>query len=383
MTGRRTKRTEPCVDPSGIRRVRALLLAWYDAHKRDLPWRRSRDPYAIWISEAMLQQTRVETVIPYWERFLETFPTVESLAAADIDDVYAVWTGLGYYSRARNLKHAAETIVAEHDGALPDTAEGLETLKGIGRYTAGAVASIAFEREAPLVDGNVIRVFARLLGIREDSASKAVVDRMWDEAAALVVGERPGDLNQAIMELGATLCTPRNPSCLICPIREACDAAAVGDAEALPIKRKKTKQTKMRAVAAWLERDGRILIVRRPEEGLMAGLWELPGGEIEIREEAKDRLPHVLRERVGLEIHGAESVGSIEHLFTHRRLTLDVFRARLSPGGRVRRSGYTAHKWIAPQAALELAHAGPMRKAMTLLGATDETSARAARKRTK
>ena len=383
MTARRSKRIEPSADPSGIRRVRAPLLAWYDAHQRDLPWRHSRDPYAIWISEAMLQQTRVETVIPYWERFLETFPTVESLATAEIDDVYAVWTGLGYYSRARNLKHAAETIVAEHDGALPDTAEGLETLKGIGRYTAGAVASIAFGREAPLVDGNVIRVFARLLGIREDSASKAVVDRMWDEAAALVVGERPGDLNQAIMELGATLCTPRNPSCLICPIREACDAAAAGDAETLPIKRKKTKQTKMRAVAAWLERDGRILVVRRPEEGLMAGLWELPGGEIEIREEAKDRLPHVLRERVGLEIHGAESVGSVEHLFTHRRLTLDVFRARLSPGGRVRRSGYTAHKWIAPQAALELAHAGPMRKAMTLLGVTDETSARAARKRTK
>lgn len=383
MAVRREKQPKPVRVGSGIRRVRAPLLAWYDAHKRDLPWRRTRDPYAIWISEAMLQQTRVETVIPYWERFLETFPTVRDLAAADIDDVYAVWTGLGYYSRARNLKHAAETIVAEHGGALPDTAEGLETLKGIGRYTAGAVASIAFEREAPLVDGNVIRVFARLLGIREDSASKAVVDRMWEEAETLVVGERPGDLNQALMELGATLCTPRKPSCLICPIREACDAVAAGDAESLPIKKKKAKQTKMRAVAAWLERDGRILVVRRPDEGLMAGLWELPGGEIEPRDEPKDRLANVLRERVGLEILGADSIGSVEHLFTHRRLTLDVFRARLSPGGRVRRSGYTAHKWIAPEAALELAHAGPMRKAMTLLGVTDETSARAARKRTR
>ena len=217
MAARRKKQRATSAESSGIRRVRAPLLAWYDAHKRDLPWRRTRDPYAIWISEAMLQQTRVETVIPYWERFLETFPTVDALAAADIDEVYAVWTGLGYYSRARNLKHAAETIVGQHAGALPDTAEGLETLKGIGRYTAGAVASIAFDREAPLVDGNVIRVFARLLGIREDSASKAVVDRMWDEAARLVVGPRPGDLNQALMELGATVCTPRNPSCLICP----------------------------------------------------------------------------------------------------------------------------------------------------------------------
>ncbi|MEM9174476.1 MAG: A/G-specific adenine glycosylase [Myxococcota bacterium] len=383
MAGRRKQPRDPSEDPSGIRRVRAPLLAWYDAHKRDLPWRRTRDPYAIWISEAMLQQTRVETVIPYWERFLATFPTVDALAAADIDDVYAVWTGLGYYSRARNLKHAAETIVAEHEGALPDTADGLETLKGIGRYTAGAVASIAFEREAPLVDGNVMRVFARLLGIREDIAGKAVVDRMWDEAGTLVVGERPGDLNQALMELGATLCTPRNPSCLICPIRACCDASAVGDQAALPIKRKKTKQTKMRAVAAWLEREGKILVVRRPEAGLMAGLWELPGGEIEAKDEAKDRLAAVLREAVGLEILGAEAVGSIEHLFTHRRLTLDVFRARLAPGGRVRRSGYVAHKWVAPEAALELAHAGPMRKAMTLLGATDETSARAAGKRRK
>ena len=373
----------PKEDPSEIRRIREPLLAWYDAHKRDLPWRRTRDPFAIWISEAMLQQTRVETVIPYWERFLETFPTVEALAAADLDDVYAVWTGLGYYSRARNLKHAAETIVAEHGGALPDTAEGLETLKGIGRYTAGAVASIAFEREAPLVDGNVIRVFARLLGIREDSTSKSVVDRMWGEAATLVVGERPGDLNQALMELGATLCTPRNPSCLICPIRTACDAAATGDAESLPIKKKNTKQTKMRAVAAWLERDGRILVVRRPDEGLMAGLWELPGGQIEAKDESKDRLSDLLRASVGLEILGVEPVGSVEHLFTHRKLTLDVFRARLRPGGRVRRRGYTAHKWIAPEAALELAHAGPMRKAMALLGATDEQSARAARKRAK
>ena len=366
-----------------IRAVRIPLLRWYDANKRDLPWRHTRDPYAIWISEAMLQQTRVETVIPYWERFLETFPTVGALASADIDDVYAVWTGLGYYSRARNLKHAAETIVAEHGGQLPDTAEGLETLKGIGPYTAGAVASIAFEREAPLVDGNVIRVFARLLGIREDSASKPVVDRMWDEAATLVVGERPGDLNQAIMELGATLCTPRNPSCLICPIREACDAAATGDAESLPIKKKKTKQTKMRAVAAWLERNGKILVVRRPETGLMAGLWELPGGEIDPKDESKERLAEVLREAVGLEVLDAEALGSVEHLFTHRKLTLDVFRARLAPGGRVRRSGHVAHKWVAPEAALELAHAGSTRKALTLLGVTDEQSARAARKRSR
>jgi len=363
---------------SEIRRIRAPLLRWYDANRRDLPWRRSRDPYAIWISEAMLQQTRVETVIPYWERFLTRFPDVESLAAADIDDVYAVWTGLGYYSRARNLKHAAETVVADHGGRLPDTAPGLRELKGIGRYTAGAVASIAFDREEPLVDGNVVRVFARLLGIREDSAAKAVVESLWVVAAALVRGQRPGDLNQALMELGATLCTPRNPHCLACPVRRHCDAHAQGDAEQLPIKKKKPKQRPMRAVAAWIEREGRILAVRRPEEGLMAGLWELPGGEIEAKDEPKDRLAEVLRSAVGLQIRDVEPIGRIEHLFTHRRLALEVFRCRSDRGARVRRQGFVAHRWLRPEAMLELAHAGPTRKALKLLGVTEESSARAA-----
>ena len=363
---------------SPIRKVRAPLLRWYDANRRDLPWRRSNDPYAIWISEAMLQQTRVETVIPYWERFLEVFPDVESLAQANLDDIYAVWTGLGYYSRARNLKHAAETVVAEHDGRLPETADGLRELKGIGRYTAGAIASIAFDREEPLVDGNVVRVFTRILGIREESTAKAVLDRLWEIAGELVCGPRPGDLNQALMELGATLCTPKNPNCLACPVRSHCDAHLRGDAERLPIKKKKTKPKSMRAVAAWIERGGKILVVRRPEKGLMAGLWELPGGEIGPKDEAKDRVGGILRDAVGLEIRDVQSVGQIEHLFTHRRLELDVFRCRADKGGRVRRVELQAHRWIRPIALLDLGHAGSTRKAMTLFGVTDEKSARAA-----
>jgi A/G-specific adenine glycosylase len=363
---------------SQIRRIRAPLLRWYDANRRDLPWRRSSDPYAIWISEAMLQQTRVETVIPYWERFLEAFPDVECLAQADLDDIYAVWTGLGYYSRARNLKHAAETIVADHAGRLPETAEGLLELKGIGRYTAGAVASIAFDREEPLVDGNVIRVFTRLLGIREESTAKTILDRLWTIAGELVRGPRPGDLNQALMELGATLCTPKNPDCPACPIRNRCDAHARGDVEQLPIKKKKSKPKLMRAIAAWIERGGKILAVRRPEVGLMAGLWELPGGEIEAKVEAKERLAEILRQAVGLEIRDAHSVGRIEHLFTHRRLEVEIFRCRADKGQRVRRNQFQAHRWVRPSALLDLAHAGPTRKAMTLFGVTDETSARAA-----
>jgi A/G-specific adenine glycosylase len=362
----------------GIRKIRAPLLRWYDANRRDLPWRRTRDPFAIWISEAMLQQTRVDTVIPYWERFLETFPDVETLAAANLDDVYAVWTGLGYYSRARNLRAAAQTIVAEHDGRLPDTAEQLRGLKGIGPYTAGAVASIAFDREEPLVDGNVIRVFTRLVGIREDSADKQVVKQLWEIAAELVRGHRPGDLNQALMELGAMICTPRSPDCSLCPVRRHCDAFARGDAESLPIKKKRTKQKPMRAVAAWIERGGRVLIVRRPEVGLMAGLWELPGGEIEPREEGKDRLRDVLADRVGLATRDHQSIGSIEHQFTHRRLQLEVFRCLTDKGARVKLDGFVAHEWVHPLTLLARAHAGSTRKALTILGVTDESSARAA-----
>ena len=362
-----------------IRKVRAPLLRWYDANRRDLPWRRSTDPYAIWISEAMLQQTRVETVIPYWEHFLEAFPNVESLAQADLDDIYAAWTGLGYYSRARNLKHAAETIIAEHDGQLPETADGLRKLKGIGRYTAGAVASIAFDREEPLVDGNVIRVFTRLLGIREESTLKTVIDQLWTIANELVRGPRPGDLNQALMELGATLCTPKSPDCPACPLRNRCDAHVRGDAERLPIKKRKTKPKSIRAVAAWIGRGGKILAVRRPEKGLMAGLWELPGGEIGPKDEAKNRLEEILLSAVGLEIRDAQSVGRIEHVFTHRRLEAEVFRCRADKGQRVRRNRYQAHRWIRPSALLDLAHAGPTRKAMILFGVTDESSARAAR----
>ena len=364
-----------------IRKVRGPLLRWYDANRRDLPWRRTRDPYAIWISEAMLQQTRVETVIPYWERFLETFPDIESLAHAELDDVYASWTGLGYYSRARNLKAAAETIMDEYDGRLPNTAEDLRKLKGIGRYTAGAVASIAFDREEPLVDGNVIRVFSRLLGIREDSSARSVVEGLWSVAAELVRGPRPGDLNQALMELGATLCTPRNPDCQICPIRRHCDAHAKGDAESLPIKKKRTKQKPMRAVGAWIERGGRILVVRRPEKGLMAGLWELPGGEIDPGEEGKDRVREVLLCKLGLATHGHQWVGSVEHIFTHRRLQLEVFRCVAEKGARVRLEGFVAHQWTQPSQLLKRAHAGSTRKALTLLGVTDESSARAAGRR--
>ncbi|MFP6656062.1 MAG: A/G-specific adenine glycosylase [Myxococcota bacterium] len=373
------RRAEP--DPEGIARIRGIrapLLRWYDANARNLPWRRSNDPYAIWISEAMLQQTRVETVIPYWQAFLTAFPDVESLARAELDEIYKIWTGLGYYSRARNLKHAAETIVAQYDGRLPETVDGLRELKGVGPYTAGAISSIAFDREEPIVDGNIIRVFSRAFGIREEITTKKIVDRLWWIAGVLVRGPRPGDFNQALMELGALVCTSRKPQCADCPIHKHCDAYAEGDVEKLPIKKSKPKPKPMRAVAGWIERDGKILIARRPEKGLMAGLWELPGGEIDLKQDGKDRIAEIIQTVVGLKIQDSQSFGHIEHIFTHRKLDLEIFRCRLSRGQRVKRIGYSQHRWVSPSAILKLPHAGPLRKAMVLLLITQESSARKA-----
>jgi A/G-specific adenine glycosylase len=331
-----------------------------------MPWRETSDPYAIWISEAMLQQTRVETVIPYWERFLSMFPDVHTLATADLDDVLGVWAGLGYYSRARNLQAAARVIDAEHGGELPDDAETLRTLPGIGRYTAGAVASIAFDRPEPVLDGNVKRVLARLLGIREDIGRPAVVERLWREAAALVQGPDPGDLNQALMELGATLCTPKSPRCVACPLASLCDARREGDAEALPIKARKKPPREVEAVVALVLRRGKALAVRRPRRGLLGGLWDLPGDALMSGEPPRAGLVRALRERVGLAVSRPAKVGSVQHVFTHRKLKLHVFRCD-TPKGRTRLDGFETHKWLAPSSIHSLPHGAITGKALDLL----------------
>ncbi len=295
----------------------------------------------------MLQQTRVETVVPYYERFLARFPDVRALATADLDEVLGSWSGLGYYSRARNLKRAAEQLVERFGGCLPDDPEQLRSLPGIGRYTAGAVASIAFDRPAPVVDGNVARVLSRILGIRDPL--EASDERLWSEAAALVRGAHPGDLNQALMELGAQVCVPHSPRCNVCPVARHCDARARGDAEHLPIRVPKADARRVYAVAGLVERGGRLLAVRRPENGLLGGLWELPGAEVGARAAGAPALVRALKERVGLEVETVETAGSLEHVFTHRRLQLRVFRCRAKPG-RVRRSDYTGHRWVTARA---------------------------------
>ncbi|MEZ4469232.1 MAG: A/G-specific adenine glycosylase [bacterium] len=218
-------------------RVRAPLLAWYDAHRRTMPWREAPSPWRTWVSEIMLQQTRVESVIPYFHRFLERFPDPAALAAAPLDEVLALWAGLGYYSRARSLHRAAQQVVERHGGEIPNDPEAFGALTGVGPYTRGAVMSIAFGRAEPLVDGNVVRVISHLDHIAEDPRRPAVSRRFWARAGELVVGERPGDLNQALMELGALICTPRSPLCLVCPVASDCDARAAGTQEACPSSR--------------------------------------------------------------------------------------------------------------------------------------------------
>jgi len=347
-------------------RLRERLLRWYDANRRDLPWRRSRDPYAIWISETMLQQTRVETVIPYYERFLARFPDVQSLADASQEDVYSEWAGLGYYSRARNLHAAARAVVEDFGGALPADADGLRQLPGVGRYTAGAVASIAFDRPEAIVDGNVKRVLARLLGIRGDMGDRAVEDRILADAASLARGERPGDLNQALMELGATVCTPRSPSCTRCPLARSCDARRAGDAESLPRKSRRAAVRPVDGVAVWLARGDRVLAVKREAGGLLGGLWELPGGDLEPGERPEDGARRWLSGSLGIDVLDLAGAGRVGHVFTHRSLTLHLLRGRAG-AGRTRRRGLAEHRWLAADALRDLPIATVTRKALAVL----------------
>lgn len=291
--------------------MQSFLLEWYDAAHRPLPWRETSDPYAIWVSEIMLQQTRAETVIGYYTRFLSQFPTVFDLANAQEEQVLKAWEGLGYYSRARNLKKCAQEVVANHSGLFPKDAASLKTLPGIGDYTSGAVASIAFGQQVPAVDGNVERVVSRLRGIREDVGIPSVKRHLRAEATAFVPKERPGDFNQAMMELGARVCQPV-PRCTECPITQFCDAYDAGDADALPIKQRKAPQRIIsRGVAIVLHGD-QVLLHRR-EERLLQGLWCFPGtDDITDPKDIARRMA-----KLGLTLHYERPLGEARHVFTH------------------------------------------------------------------
>lgn len=266
-----------------VEQLRAMglpLLAWYDAHKRDLPWRRTRDPYRVWVSEIMLQQTRVAAVLPYYQRWMEALPTVEALAAVDEEELMKLWQGLGYYSRARNLQRAARMIQDDLEGQFPSTREGLLALPGVGDYTAGAVASIAFGLPVPAVDGNVLRVASRVANIREDILDQGTRNRFRDRMAAAMPQDRPGEFNQALMDLGATVCLPKGaPECGACPLEGICAARRLGCAQELPLRGAKAPRRAEEKTVYLLVRDGRVALRKRPGRGLLAGLWEFPNVE--------------------------------------------------------------------------------------------------------
>jgi A/G-specific adenine glycosylase len=321
------------LDPKTRTDFAQRLLAWFASAARDLPWRSDRSPYRVWLAEVMLQQTQVDTVAPYYERFLARFSTVEALAAAPLEDVLKLWEGLGYYARARNLHAAARQIVSRLGGQIPDTFKALLTLPGVGRYTAGAVASIAFGRDVPAVDGNVRRVLARVFAIREDVSRSAVQRELEALAQSLLPPGKAGVFNEALMELGATVCAPRTPQCDSCPLRDLCQAHAAGEQASLPVKRprKRTPHYDV-AAAVTVDKDGHVLVSQRNADDMLGGLWEFPGGKREDGETLPECLAREMREELDVEVEVGALLTVVKHAYTHFRITLRAFRCRVVKG---------------------------------------------------
>ncbi len=342
--------------------LRRALLAWYERHRRDLPWRRSRDPYRVWVSEVMLQQTTVKTALPYYERFLERFPSLASLASAAEEEVLAVWSGLGYYHRARSLHRGARHVLERHAGVFPRSLEAALAVPGVGLYTASAVLSIAHGQPLPVVDGNVRRVLGRLLALRGPEYRRDAP--YYNRAEELLDRERPGDWNQALMELGATVCLPRKPACEACPLRRHCSARAQGIVEQLPEGRARRAPVEVTVAAALVVKDGRVLLVRRPEGPLLGKLWEVPQTSLESRGLAD--LARELAERHGLRVVPGALTVRARHAITFRRITLEGYRARLAgpePGDPER------FRWARPEEVAGLAVSSATRKLLRGLGA--------------
>lgn len=349
---------------------RRSLLRWFDAHQRDLPWRRTRDPYRIWLSEVLLQQTRVEAVRAYYERFITTFPSVTALANAEVDEVLRLWAGLGYYSRARNLHAAAQAMRDDHAGAVPRTAEALRALPGVGRYTAAAVASIAFGQPAAALDGNIKRVLARLFAIDAPIDVPATTELLWRLADSTLARRRPGDFNQAMMELGATVCTPRSPACEKCPVRRHCTAFAHGLQHTLPRKLPKRVVPLVIAGAAAIHRGDQLLVVQRPRRGLLGGLWELPAAEFPADTAGAPNaaaLRAALLRDFGVRVGSLAACGVVEHQFTHRLRRTSVFRGEFRDGC-VAPVVHAAARWIRGDELSQLAWSTMDRKILASAG---------------
>ncbi len=345
----------------------ARLLAWYGDHKRDLPWRRdAHDPYRVWISETLLQQTQVATVIPYYARFLARFPTVRALAAARLDDVLKVWEGVGYYARARNLHRAAQEIATRFGGEIPGTVEELLTLPGVGRYTAGAVASIAFGRDEPALDGNVTRVICRYFHIARDPKGAEARNLLWELVQQLLPRGNAGAFNQALMELGATVCAPRQPACSACPLQRGCAARRLGIQEQLPIKRRKKKLPHHQVAVGVVWKGKKLLIAQRYTQDLLGGLWEFPGGHQEQGESLARCVAREVREEVGIAIKVGKEFATVNHAYSHFSITMHAFDCHWLRG-RPRALGCAAVKWVLPRELARYAFPAANRKIITNL----------------
>jgi A/G-specific adenine glycosylase len=348
MEGGRRRRKTGIVNKSAKKRrasIPDLVLQWYAEHQRDLPWRRTHNPYLIWVSEIMLQQTQVDTVLPYYERFLSAFPTVPSLAGASLQEVLKVWENLGYYSRARHLHLATQEIMTRWGGRIPDSEKALSSLPGIGRYTAAAILSFAFGHRVATVDGNVRRVICRLFAIREPLDQAHTLRRIHELAEKLVPEGGSSSFNQGLMDLGATVCTPRNPSCTTCPLQTLCLARKQGLEERLPITKKRAP-LKHKDVTAGLilDKRGRLLIVQRPASGLLGGLWKFPGGAARPQESLEKALIRTVREELGIGVEVQKAITTVKHAYTHFRITLHAYRCRVN-GARPKALGCQSWMW--------------------------------------
>ncbi len=367
MPGRASRPSSPAPpDATFCQRLGHRLLAWFTCCRRDLPWRRDRDPYRIWVSEIMLQQTQVVTVIPYFERFLAAFPTLGDLARADLQEVLRLWEGLGYYRRAQNLHRAARQLVEQAGGTIPDDPALLARLPGIGRYTLGAILSQAFERRLPVLEANSQRVLARLFGLRGDPRSEPTRSWLWQLAEHLLPRTQVGAFNQALMELGALVCTPAAPSCSACPLHALCAACKLGLQEEIPTPARKPEPVLIQEAATVLQHRGRVFLAQRPDTGRWAGLWEFPHAPVQSGESHEAAAARLITELTGLRADIGKELLTLRHAVTHHRITVVCFAARRT-GGNFHSSFYAAGRWLRPEDLSSLPVSAPQRRLARVL----------------
>jgi A/G-specific adenine glycosylase len=309
------------------RKIQAKLLQWFKKNKRNLPWRKTKDPYVIWVSEIMLQQTQVPTVIPYYKKFLKSFPTIHHLAKSDLSKVLKIWEGLGYYSRARNLLRASQIVLNQFHGKIPGTLNDLINLPGIGRSTAGSILSFAFHKDVPILDGNAKRVLSRLFAVSGNPGERKTEQLLWKISESLIPKGFSNPFNQALMDLGSMLCTPQKPQCPRCPLHRLCKGRASGEPERFPSKSNKKKIPHIEAISAVIQKDGKVLLNQRPPKGLLGGLWEFPNWRTEGKQRSRlrSRLRNTIKKEMGLNIRIKESMGPFQQTYSHFKLTLHVY----------------------------------------------------------